>query len=92
MQWYGPIVEIVTRNDGSELTKGDCPIRRHLKVIMVVDGDDEEEGAHVYPITCVELLNGEIFYLPNEGKIGTLWTPDHVDDLRWRVEIDKDQS
>jgi hypothetical protein len=27
---------------------------RHLKVIMVVDGDDEEEGAHVYPITCVE--------------------------------------
>ena len=27
-----------------------------------------------------------------EGKIGTLWTPDHVDDLRWRVEIDGDQS
>jgi hypothetical protein len=59
---------------------------------MVVDGDDEEEGAHVYPITCVILLNGEIFYLPNEGKIETLWTPDHVDDLRWRVEIDEDQS
>jgi hypothetical protein len=34
---------------------------RHLKVIMVVDGDDEEEGAHVYPITCVELLSEEIF-------------------------------
>jgi hypothetical protein len=50
MQWYGPIIEIVTRNGGGELTKGDCPIRRHLKVIMVVDGDDEEEGAHVYPV------------------------------------------
>ena len=49
---------------------------------MVVDGD-EEEGAHVYPITCAELLSGEI---------GTLWIPDHVDDLRWRVEIDEDQS
>jgi hypothetical protein len=35
-------------------------MRRHLKVIMVVDGDDEEEDAHVYPITCVELLSGEI--------------------------------
>jgi hypothetical protein len=34
---------------------------RHLKVIMVVDGDDEEESAHVYPITCVELLSEEIF-------------------------------
>jgi hypothetical protein len=72
MQWYDLIVEIVTRNGDGELTKGDCPIRRHLKVIMVVDGDDEEEGAPVNPITCVELLNGEIFYLSNEGKIGTL--------------------
>jgi len=27
---------------------------------MVVVGDEEEEGAHVYPITCVELLSGEI--------------------------------
>jgi len=27
---------------------------------MVVDGDEEKEGAHVYPITCVELLSGEI--------------------------------
>jgi hypothetical protein len=59
MQWYGSIIKIVIENGGSELTKGDYPIRRHLKVIMVVDGDDEEEGAHVYPITCVELLNGE---------------------------------
>jgi hypothetical protein len=89
MQWYGLIIEIVTRNGGGALTKRDCPIRRHLKVIMVVD---EEEGAHVYPITYVELLNKEIFYLPNEGKIRTLLTLDHVDDLRWRVEIDEDQS
>jgi len=35
-------------------------MRRHLKGIMVVDGDEEEEGAHVYPITYVELLSGEI--------------------------------
>jgi len=46
---------------------------------MVVDGDEEEEGAHVYPITCVELLSGEIWIALREGKIGTLWTPDQVD-------------
>ena len=28
---------------------------------MVVDGDEEEEYSHVYPITCVELLSGEVF-------------------------------
>ena len=28
---------------------------------MVVDGDEEEEGAHVYPIICAELLSGEFF-------------------------------
>jgi hypothetical protein len=28
---------------------------------MVVDDDEEEEGAHVYPIICVELLSGENF-------------------------------
>jgi hypothetical protein len=28
---------------------------------MVVDRDEEEEGAHLYPITCAELLNGENF-------------------------------
>ena len=28
---------------------------------MVVDGDEEEEGAHVYPIIFVELLSGENF-------------------------------
>jgi hypothetical protein len=32
-----------------------------MKGIMVVEGDEEEEGAHVYPITCAELLNGKKF-------------------------------
>ena len=27
--------------------------------MMEVDEDEEEEGAHVYPITCAELLSGE---------------------------------
>jgi hypothetical protein len=36
-------------------------MRNHLKVIMVVDGDEEEEGAHVYPITCAGLLSRENF-------------------------------
>jgi hypothetical protein len=44
-----------TESGGGELLKRDCPIRRHLKVIMVVDGDEEGEGAHVYPIACAEL-------------------------------------
>jgi hypothetical protein len=48
-------------------------------VIMVVDGDEEEHVTHVYPITCVELLSGENFSCLEEGKIGTLWTPDQVD-------------
>ena len=28
---------------------------------MVVDGDEEEEGVYVCPITCVELFSGENF-------------------------------
>ena len=64
-------------------------MRRHLKVIMVVDGDEEEEGAHVCPITCAELLSGEILIALREGKIGTLWTPGYVDNLRWRVKMIK---
>jgi len=28
---------------------------------MVVDGDEEEEGAHVYPIICAKMLSGENF-------------------------------
>jgi hypothetical protein len=27
-----------------------------------------------------------------EGKIGTLLTPGYMDNLRWRVETDEDQS
>jgi len=59
MQWYGPIIEIETENGGGELLKRDCPMSRHLKVIMVVDRDEEGESAHVCPITCAELLSGE---------------------------------
>jgi hypothetical protein len=36
-------------------------MRRHLKVIMVVDRDEEEHVTHVYPITCAELLSGDNF-------------------------------
>jgi hypothetical protein len=36
-------------------------MKRHLKVIMVVNGDEEGESAHVCPITCAELLSGENF-------------------------------
>jgi hypothetical protein len=32
-----------------------------MKVIMVVDGDEEDEAAHVCPITCAELLSRENF-------------------------------
>jgi hypothetical protein len=92
MQWYGPIVEIWTKNGGGELLKRDCPMKRHLKVIMVVDGDEEEEGTYVCPITCPELLSGGIFIALREGKIGTLLTPDHVDNYKCRVKIDEDQS
>jgi hypothetical protein len=67
------------KNGGGELLKRDCLIRRHLKVIMVVNGDEEEEIAHVCPITCAELLSGEMLIALKEGKIGILWTPSHVD-------------
>jgi hypothetical protein len=48
-----------TKNGGGVLLKRDCPIRRHLKVIMVVDGDEEEDVTHVSLITCAELLSWE---------------------------------
>ena len=61
-----------TKNGGGELLKRDCPMRRHLRVLMEVDGDEkEEEGAHVYPITCAEILNENLIALM-EGKIGIL--------------------
>jgi hypothetical protein len=53
MQWYSPIIEIETRSGGGELLKRDCPIMRHLKVIMVVDRDEEGESAHVFPINVL---------------------------------------
>ena len=67
-----------TKNDNGELLKRDCPIRRHLKVLMVVNGDEEEEGAYVDPITCAELLNGECNALM-KAKLGhsrhlVMWT------------------
>jgi hypothetical protein len=66
------IIEIETRNGGGELLKRDCQIKRHLKVIIVVDGDEEEEITHICPITCVELLSGDFLVALKEGKIGTL--------------------
>jgi hypothetical protein len=56
----------------------------------VVDGD--EEVTHVYPITCVELLSRGMLISLKKGKIRILWTPDHMNDLRWRVESDENQS
>jgi hypothetical protein len=35
---------------------------------MVVDGDEEEEGACVYPITYAELLSGENFFSCLDGR------------------------
>jgi hypothetical protein len=34
---------------------------RHLKVIVVVDGDEEEDVTHICPIMCAELLSRENF-------------------------------
>jgi hypothetical protein len=42
---------------------------------MMVDRDEEEEGAHLYPITCAELLSGENFnYLEGRQNWDTLDT------------------
>ena len=41
---------------------------------MEVDGDEEEEGAHVNPITCAELLSGEFNYLDGRQNWDTLDT------------------
>ena len=42
---------------------------------MVVDGDKEEEVAHICPIMCAKLFSGEILIALREVKIRTLWTP-----------------
>jgi hypothetical protein len=50
-------------------------MKRHLKVIMVVDGDEDEEITHVYLITCAELLYGGDFnYLEVRQNWDTLDT------------------
>ena len=41
---------------------------------MEVDGDEEKEGAHVYPITCAELLSGEFNCLDGRQNWDTLDT------------------
>jgi hypothetical protein len=51
-----------TKSGGGELLKRDCPIMMHLKVIMVVDEDEEEEDTHICPIMYAELLSGGILF------------------------------
>ena len=63
-----------TKNGGGELLKRDCPIKRHPRVWMEVDGDEEEEGAYVCPITCAELLNGKFNCLDGRQNWDTLDT------------------
>ena len=41
---------------------------------MVVDGDEEEEGAHVYPITCAELISENFNCLEGRQNWDTLDT------------------
>ena len=41
---------------------------------MEVDGDGEEEGAHVFPITYAELLSREFNYLEGRQNWDTLDT------------------
>ena len=66
-------LRLETKNGSGELLKKDCPIRRHLRVVMEVDRD-EEEGTHVYPITCAELLSGEFNCLDGRQNWDTLDT------------------
>jgi len=80
MQWYGPIIEIETKNGDGQLLKRDCPIRRHLKVIMVVDGDEEEKNHTCLPnYMCWTAKWGNFLVALWKVKIGIPWTPDHVD-------------
>ena len=41
---------------------------------MEVNGDEEEGGAHVYPITCAELLSDEFNCLDGRQNWDTLDT------------------
>ena len=41
---------------------------------MEVDGDEEEKGAYVFPITCAELLSGEFNCLEGRQNWDTLDT------------------
>jgi len=53
----------------------------------------EMKKKKTYMFTQLHVLNCQVGMFSvalMEGKIGILWTPDHVDDLRWRVEIDED--
>jgi len=62
----------------------------HLKVIMVVDEDDEEEDTHICPIMYAELLSGGIlfFQLPwGKAKLGhsrypVMWT---IRGVEWKL-------
>jgi len=48
---------------------------------VVVDEDEEEEGAHVYPIICAELLSGENFNcLEGRQKLGHSGHP-----IKWMI-------
>ena len=50
---------------------------------MVVDRDEEEKGAHVYPITCAKLLSGEIFnFLKGRQNWDTLDTQSPIKESR----------
>ena len=42
--------------------------------MIEVDGDEEEEGTHVFPITCAELLSGEFNCLEGRQNWDTLDT------------------
>jgi hypothetical protein len=86
----------VTESGGGELLKRDCPMKRHLKVIMVFDGNEEEEDTHIWPIMCVELLSGGNFLVAlRKAKLGhsghsIIWT---IRGVEWKLmKTNLDQS
>ena len=54
------------------INKRDFLLMRHIKVIVVVDidKDDEEKAVHVSLIMRVELLNRDFSLLKGKGKLG----------------------